>query len=52
MPKSNAVWGIDIGNAALKALRVRPGEAPDEIVVLLGGIDSHRIVSHFGNSDN
>lgn len=32
MPKSNAVWGIDIGNAALKALRVRSGDAPDEII--------------------
>ena len=32
MPMSNAVWGIDIGNAALKALRVRAGDAPDEII--------------------
>jgi type IV pilus assembly protein PilM len=32
MPKSNAVWGIDIGNSALKAIRCRPGEQADEIV--------------------
>ncbi len=32
MAKSNAVWGIDIGNASLKALRCRPGEEPSQII--------------------
>ena len=32
MPKTGAVWGIDVGNSALKALRCRPGEQPDEII--------------------
>lgn len=32
MAKSNAVWGIDIGNASLKALRCRPGEDASQIV--------------------
>jgi type IV pilus assembly protein PilM len=31
MAKSNAVWGIDIGQCALKALRCRPGEQDDQI---------------------
>ena len=29
MAKSNAVWGIDIGQCALKALRCRAGDEPD-----------------------
>jgi len=29
---SGAVWGIDVGQCALKALRCRPGEDPDKIV--------------------
>lgn len=34
MPKSNAVWGIDIGQCALKALLCRPHEKePDRIIV-------------------
>lgn len=34
MAKSNAVWGIDIGQCALKALQCRPHEKdPDQIVV-------------------
>jgi len=34
MAKSNAVWGIDIGQCALKALRCRPHEKdPQQIVV-------------------
>ncbi len=32
MAKSNAVWGIDIGQTALKALRCRPGETDDQII--------------------
>ncbi len=32
MAKSNAVWGIDIGQCALKALRCRPGDSDDVIV--------------------
>ncbi|MCL4194409.1 MAG: type IV pilus assembly protein PilM, partial [Thermoguttaceae bacterium] len=32
MAKSNAVWGIDIGNASLKALRCRPGEDASQII--------------------
>ncbi len=31
MAKFNAVWGIDIGQCALKALRVRAGDDPDSI---------------------
>src|SRR5260221_4225921 len=31
MAKSNAVWGIDIGQCALKALRCRPGDQGDSI---------------------
>jgi type IV pilus assembly protein PilM len=31
MAKSNAVWGIDIGQCALKALRCTPGEEPGRI---------------------
>jgi len=31
MAKSDAVWGIDIGQCALKALRCRPHEQPDKI---------------------
>lgn len=31
MAKSNAVWGIDIGQTALKALRCRAGETDDQI---------------------
>jgi type IV pilus assembly protein PilM len=32
MAKSNAVWGIDIGQCALKALRCRAGDTDDQIV--------------------
>jgi type IV pilus assembly protein PilM len=32
MAKSGAVWGIDIGQCALKALRCRPHEQDDQIV--------------------
>ena len=32
MAKTDAVWGIDIGNCALKALRCRPGDEPDAII--------------------
>ncbi len=31
MAKSDAVWGIDIGNAGIKAIRCRPGEDPEQI---------------------
>jgi len=31
MARSNAVWGIDIGNSSLKALRCRPADGPDQI---------------------
>ncbi len=31
MAKSNAIWGIDIGQCALKALRCVPGDEPDKI---------------------
>ena len=32
MAKSESCWGIDIGNASLKALRLRPGESPALVV--------------------
>jgi len=32
MAKSNAVWGIDIGQCALKALRCRPSEQEDQVI--------------------
>jgi type IV pilus assembly protein PilM len=32
MPKSNAVWGIDVGQSALKAVRCRPGPDGETIV--------------------
>jgi type IV pilus assembly protein PilM len=32
MPRSDAVWGIDIGQCALKALRCRPHEDPHRVV--------------------
>lgn len=32
MPKIQAVWAIDIGQAALKALNLVPGPNPDEVV--------------------
>ena len=32
MAKTRAVWGIDIGNCSLKALRLRTGSAPGEVV--------------------
>ncbi len=31
MAKSDAVWGIDIGNAGIKAIRCRPGEDPEQV---------------------
>lgn len=34
MPRSDAVWGIDIGQCALKALRCRPHEDPHRVVAL------------------
>jgi type IV pilus assembly protein PilM len=34
MAKSNAVWGIDIGQCALKALRCRPHEKEDKRMVV------------------
>ncbi|MEO0528947.1 MAG: type IV pilus assembly protein PilM [Planctomycetota bacterium] len=33
MAKSGAVWGIDIGQSALKALRCRPHESEEKLVV-------------------
>lgn len=33
MAKVQAVWAIDIGQVALKALKVVPGETPDQLVV-------------------
>ena len=33
MARSPYVWGIDIGKAALKALRCRPGDGPRKLVV-------------------
>ena len=32
MARSRAIWGIDIGQSALKALRCRTGDTPDQIV--------------------
>jgi len=32
MARSNAAWGIDIGQCALKALRCRPGDQPNQVV--------------------
>ena len=31
MAKSDAVWGIDVGNSSLKALRCRPGSQSDQV---------------------
>ena len=33
MAKSDAVWGIDIGQCSLKAIRCHAGETPDKVVV-------------------
>ena len=33
MARTNAVWGIDIGQCALKAMRCKPGADPDTIEV-------------------
>ncbi len=33
MARSGVVWGIDVGQCALKALRCRAGDDPDKIVV-------------------
>ena len=32
MARSNAVWGIDVGNSSLKAIRCRPADTPDQVV--------------------
>jgi len=32
MAKIQAVWALDVGQAALKALKLVPGEAPDQVV--------------------
>jgi len=32
MARTEAVWGIDIGNCSLKALRCRPGDQPGQLV--------------------
>lgn len=32
MARNDAVWGIDIGNCSLKALRLRPGNQPDQVI--------------------
>src|SRR5215213_55199 len=32
MAKTQAVWALDIGQAALKALKLVPGEGPDQVV--------------------
>ena len=32
MPKIEAVWGIDIGNCSLKALRLRAGPEPNQVI--------------------
>src|SRR5262249_57769815 len=32
MAKIQPVWALDIGQAALKALKLVPGEAPDQVV--------------------
>lgn len=34
MAKSDAVWGIDIGNSSLKALRLRPGSGANDVEAL------------------
>ncbi len=34
MAKSDAVWGIDIGNCSLKAVRLRPSESPHQVEAL------------------
>ena len=39
MAKVQAVWAIDIGQVALKALKVTPGETPDQ----WGGEETARI---------
>src|SRR5204862_3959513 len=32
MAKIQAVWALDVGQAALKALKLVPGEAPDQVL--------------------
>ncbi len=32
MAKTDAVWGIDIGNCSLKALRLRPADEPNRVI--------------------
>ena len=32
MARNDAVWGIDIGNCSLKALRLRPGNQSDQVI--------------------
>ena len=32
MPKNQPVWALDIGQAALKALKLVPGETPDHVI--------------------
>src|ERR1700760_795550 len=32
MAKTHAVWALDIGQAALKALKLVPGDVPDQVV--------------------
>ena len=34
MAKSNSVWGIDIGQCALKALKCRPHEKEPHLIVV------------------
>ena len=41
MGRSGLVWGIDVGQCALKALRCRAGDEPDKIVA--EAFDLHRV---------
>ena len=41
MAKSDAVWGIDIGNAGIKAIRCRPGEDPEQIARAMAQLVLH-----------
>jgi type IV pilus assembly protein PilM len=46
MAKSNAVWGIDIGQCAIKALRCTPGEGGSVVADKYDYIEYPKILSH------
>lgn len=46
MAKSNAVWGVDIGQCAIKALRCTPGEGGSIVADKYDYIEYPKILSH------